>query len=170
MATYTGADVAGFTAYHEERGRTVPGTWDDAKINASLLVASEWIDDTYGSSFIGEKVGGFLQEREWPRVNAVVPDPRYIYVIPTDEIPEKVIHAVYEATFRDATTPGSLLVDYTPGKYNSVSIDGAVSVDYRNFTSAFETQTTYPIIDRLLKDLMDLRSTSSTYSSPLLRV
>jgi hypothetical protein len=172
MAKYSTATVAGFTDYHAARGRELPGTWDEDLINAALLVASEWIDNVYGASFIGQKVGGFTQDREWPRIAAVIEDPRYGYAFPSDAIPDKLIEAVYEAAFRQAVNPGSLLVDYTPAKYKSVSIDGAVSVEYAQFSSAYQTQTSYPIIDQLLYWLLCNSSSAavSSYSGSIIRV
>lgn len=170
MAKYATASVEGFVDYHEQRGKIVPATWEDSTIEAALLVASEWIDGIYGSSFIGEKADGYPQEREWPRINAVIENYKYTYVVPSSEIPTKVLQAVYEAAFRQAQSPGSLLVDYTPGKYNSVSVDGAVSVDYRHFTFASDAQTSFPIIDQLLFDYLNSWGNVSSYSGPAIRV
>ena len=171
MAKYAGTTVDGFAVYHEARGREIPGTWDDEKIEASLLNASEWIDDRYGPSFLGYKTDGFLQDREWPRTTAVVTTSIPPYIIGNDVIPERVIHAVYEAAWRDAGVPGSLSVDYTPNKYNSVSIDGAVSVEYANINFASDIQMTIPVIDALLAPLLDLNVTGfSAYSGASSRV
>lgn len=172
MAKYTGATVTGFTAYHEVRGQEIPGTWDEAYIEATLLVGSEWIDRTYGALFVGSKTGGFLQDRQWPRINAMVVEGINIYTFPNDTIPELVINAVYEAAWRQANNPGSLLVDYTPGKYKSVSIDGAVSVDYAQFTSAYDIQKTFPAIDQILWPLFDPTASGSfsSYSGDVARV
>lgn len=170
MTKYTLATVAGFTEYHEDRGTTIPGTWDDAKIESALLIASEWIDRTYGAMFIGEKTDGYTQSREWPRINAVIKDVRYTYVIPNNEVPQSLIFAVYEAAYRHAANPGSLLVDYTPNKYKSVSISGAVSVDYNLFTFSSEVQNSFPVIDQLLNDLLDSRDSFASYSGSIERV
>ncbi|AHJ10699.1 hypothetical protein P106B_16 [Rhizobium phage vB_RglS_P106B] len=172
MAKYTTATVAGFETYHEARGRERPGTMTDPIVEAALLVASEWIDRVYGSSFIGRKTGGFVQVREWPRIGAVIIDPRYGYAFPSDAIPEQLTNAVYEAAWRQANSPGSLLVDYTPGKYSSVSVDGAVAVQYRQFSSAADVQTSYPIIDQLLYWLLDSDSGAylSSFSGGVVRV
>lgn len=172
MAKYTTTTAEGFETYNEDRGRTVPGTWDASKINVALLVASEWIDRIYGPSFIGQKTAGFLQVREWPRIGAAIVDPKYGYAFPNDVIPDQVTNAVYEAAFREATTPGSLQVDYTPGKYKSVSVDGAVSVEYASFNFASDVQTTYPIIDQLLYWLIDTDSGAamSSFSGAVVRV
>ncbi|QWY83166.1 putative structural protein [Rhizobium phage RHph_X2_24] len=154
MAKYSTTNVAGFTAYHEARGRTVPGTWDNVDIEAALLVASEWIDNKYGPSFIGFKTDGFLQDREWPRTGAVTDtDPPYTFL--NDAIPDRVTNAVYEAAWRQASNPGSLSVDYTPAKYKRVSVDGAVSVEYAGVNFVNDLQTQIAIIDQILSPLLD---------------
>lgn len=166
---YSTASVAGFTEYHEQRGRVIPGTWDGGDIEAALLVASEWVDNIYGNLFIGQKTDGFLQEREWPRINASILDVRYPYMFGRDEIPERITKAVYEAAFRQASSPGSLMIDYTPGKYKSVNIHGAVAVEYEQFAFASEVQSTYPIIDSLLSVLLTTANQLSAYSSSTIR-
>lgn len=148
-------DKAGFESYHESRGRELPGTWDDDVIEAALLVASEWIDNIYGAQFSGQKTGGFDQEREWPRSGAYATVPPAPHLFPDDVTPDRVIKATYEAAWRQASTPGSLQVDYTPGKYKSVSIDGAISVDYAQFSQATDIQTQIGIVDSLLWPLLN---------------
>lgn len=160
-------DATGFEAYFTARNKNISGSWHTTAINAALLVASEWIDGCYGNFFIGEKTGGFTQEREWPRKSATVVEKqsRYslepsfgfvaYYTFPDTEIPERVINATYEAAYRQLTTPGSLEVDYTPGKYKSVSIDGALSVEYQQINSYTEVQLQIGAVDRLLWPLLD---------------
>lgn len=169
MAKYSTVTEAGFITYNEERGRTIPGTADTDDINSALLVASEWIDNTYGDLFVGQKTAGFLQDREWPRTGAAVNDPRYGYAFSDSEIPQRVNEAVYEAAWRQLISPGSLLVDYTPRKYKSVDIDGAIAVEYTQFSSSAEIQTTYPIIDQLLGPLLRDEATYSSYSGASVR-
>lgn len=153
MAKYSNTSVQGFTDYMTERGRDIPGTWTEEMIDAALLVASEWIDGVYGRMFAGQKAGGFLQDREWPRTGAYS-NTYPVYTFPSDVIPEQIASAVYEAAFRQATNPGSLLVDYTPGKYKRVAIEGALSVEYASFTNASEIQTQFGIIDMILEPLL----------------
>lgn len=149
---YGSAD--GFKTYHTERGRSIPTTLTDAQIQSALLVASEWLDFRYGGSFIGTKTDGYLQEREWPRKNAVVQDyPSYIFA--DNEIPVQVIQATYEAALRQINSADSLTTDYTPSKYKSVSVAGAVSVEYATFDGAFSTQLQIPIVDSLLSSLLN---------------
>ena len=151
--------AAGFVDYHEARGRVIPGTWDDDSIESALLAASEWIDNVYGPSFIGYKTEGFEQEREWPRTSAIVVSNEYTpFTYDTDAIPGRVVKATYEAAWRHATTPGSLMTDYTPGKYKSVSIDGAMSVEFRQFDNAYEVQVQIGAVDTLLWPLLDCAS------------
>lgn len=171
MAKYAGATFDGFVEYHEARGREIPDTWDEQLVNSALLVASEWIDGTYEKSFVGYKTGGFDQERSWPRSSAIT-NTWDNHVIPSDVVPTQVINAVYEAAFRQATSPGSLLVDYTPGKYKKVAIEGALSVEYASFNFASDVQTTYPVIDQILADLLDanLSANFSAFSGSITRV
>jgi hypothetical protein len=124
-------------------------------MNSSLLVAAEWIDGIYGEQFAGIKTDGFTQDREWPRTGAVTnTDPPYLF---TDtQIPDRVINAAYEAAWRHGNNPGCLEVDYTPGKYKSVSVDGALSVQYREIDGA-DIQIQIAAIDRLLWPLLDCK-------------
>lgn len=161
-------DATGFDDYFTARGKDIPGTWTTQDIEAGLLVASEWIDGIYGSSFVGYKTGGFTQEREWPRTNATVVENVKLYTFDrssymdgpaytfgTNEIPDRVKNATYEAAFRHLTTPWSLETDYTPGKYKSVSIDGALSVEYNQINSYTEVQLQIAAVDRLLWPLLE---------------
>lgn len=168
-------DATNFAAYWEARGIELPGTLDDTAINAALLVASEWIDGVYGPSFVGHKTGGFTQEREWPRTSAVVQASGVwgeYYTFAIDAIPDRVRNAAYEAAYRQAITPGSLQVDYTPSKYTSVTVEGAISVDYAPFTNANEIQIQISAIDKLLSPLLNESSSASTsnLSGPVSRV
>lgn len=169
MAKYVAATIEGFTSYHEERGRIIPGTWDEEKIESSLLVGSEWIDGSYGESFSGYKTGGFLQDRQWPRTSASS-NTYPIYIFGVNEIPQILINAVYEAAYREAANPGSLLKDYTPGKYRRVSIDGALSVEYAGFSLASDIQTTFPVIDRILAPLLTSSSSFASFTGSSSRV
>lgn len=157
-------DATGFAAYWAARGVELPGTLDDDAIDAALLVASEWIDGVYGPSFVGHKTSGFLQEREWPRTSAVVQASGQwgeYHTFATDAIPDRVKNAAYEAAYRHVITPGSLQVDYTPAKYKSVSVEGAISVDYAMFSNASEVQIQISAIDKLLWPLLDQNAIGS---------
>lgn len=143
--------VAGFKSYMEGRGKVIPVTWEDDDIEAALLVASEWIDGKYQPSFPGLKVGLRAQIREWPRTGAF---DIYGYNLPPDAVPREIENATYEAAFRQASKPGSLTVDFTPGKYKRVSVDGAISVDYTQFTWAADIQTQIAIVDAILYPIL----------------
>lgn len=151
----------GFRDYHESRGRTVPFNWDDDVITAALLVASEWLDNAYDALWYGYATAGYTQERKWPRAAAMT-NTFPVYVFPDDAIPDQVVKAVYEAAFREATTAGSLTADFTPLKYKSVNVSGAVAVEYVLPNSASDTQLQIPVISALMNQLIDPNKNSST--------
>ena len=142
-----------FTDYLTSRGFEIPNDWDDEKINAALLVASEWLDSQYENLWIGYKVT-FEQERSWPRQLAVVQFYPY-HVYSTTDIPDQVVKATYEAAKRELTSQGSLQVDFQPSQYSSVSIYNAVTVEYNSNSSAGDVQVQIPIIQSLMSDLLD---------------
>lgn len=146
-------NASDFEEYLSSRGFEIPVDWDDEKINAALLVASEWLDSQYESIWIGYKVD-YNQERSWPRQLAVVQTyPFYVYG--TNEIPDEVVKATYEAAKRELTSQGSLQVDFQPSQYNSVSVYNAVTVEYNSNASAGDMQTQIPIIQSLMVKLLD---------------
>jgi len=142
-----------FEEYLASRGFELPADWDEEKINAALLVASEWLDNQYESIWIGNKLD-YNQERSWPRQLAVVQTYPY-YVYQTNEIPVEVIKATYEAAKRELISQGSLQVDFQPSQYNSMSIYNAVTVEYNSNASAGDIQTQIPIIQSLMSKLLD---------------
>lgn len=148
-------DVESFRNYHTARGRTIPTTWSDDNITSILLLSTEWIDNTYEDSFIGYKTGGYEQVMSWPRTSAQIQ--KYPYHVFSDtEIPDKVINATYEVAYRELTTPGTLDKDFSPEKYDSVSVSGAVSVSYnKNLSQTSDVQTRFAIVEKILSDLFD---------------
>lgn len=154
MADFYGT-AAGFDAYLTARGRAIPAGTDPEK-EAALLVASEWIDAVYGGSFSGSKTGvaGVRRDqiRAWPRTGAW--ENIDYSTFPNDAIPREVEYATYEAAQRQMTTPGSLSLDYTPGKYKSVAVSGAISVTYAQFSAAADVQTQFTLIDQILAPLL----------------
>lgn len=155
-------NVDDFKEYFTLRGKVVPEEWDNSKIESALLVSSEWLDHQFENSWIGYKVK-FEQERSWPRQSAVVQSFPY-HVYKTDEIPEQVVKATYEAAFRELTKQGSLQVDFTPNKYKSVSVSGAISVEYNSLSYASDVQTEIPVIEDLMSVLTD-STKSGAFSS-----
>ncbi len=137
-------------AYWADRGMTVPGSWTDQNITKALLVASEWIDGKYETAFSGRRAVP-RQERAWPRTGAFDIEGNSFA---SSDTPRELLAAVYEATFRQMTTAGSLSVDFTPGKYKRASVDGAVSVEYAAFTYAHEVQTQFEAIDRAIAPIL----------------
>lgn len=159
---------AGFVAYHTARGRAAEiADHDDDEIAAARLVASEFVDARYLASFPGLKVGMRAQVREWPRQGG---SDRYGYAIPETSVPVEVENATYEAALRQLNSPGSLAVDWTPNKYKSVSVDGAVSATYNTFSSAADVQTQFAIIDQILAPILTGASNIASYSGAINRI
>lgn len=143
--------VQEFYDYCEARGIELPGTMaDDEEAARALLVASEWIDTGYRDLFPGEKMLFRAQVREWPRRNAF--DDRNHWI--GNDIPQEVINATYEAAAIHANSPGSLSVNFTPSKYKSISVDGAVSIEFQTFESAIEAQTEFLNVKRVLAPIL----------------
>lgn len=153
--------AAAFETYHEARGRTISASWTDAVIEAALLVSSEWLDGKYSNVWSGYATDGFTQVRQWPRTTAVTNTfPQYVFS--TSEIPDNVVYATYEAAFRELTTSGSLQKDFTPSKYNKVSISGATSVEYNSaMNQSSDIQLQIPFIESLMEPLINLSSQGS---------
>ena len=151
----------GFVDYHEARGRTVPASWvlpGATVIQSARLVASEWLDASYGGVWIGEPTDGFTQDRQWPRTGATTQG----YTFPDDITPERVINAAYEAAWQQATKPGAFQTVFNPQKYTSVSIDGAVSIDYNlNMTSVADMQVQLQVVEQLMQPLIDPNKSGS---------
>ena len=144
MATYGNATA--YRTYHTERGVSVCSV-TDPQISAALLVSSEWIDSKYRSMFDGTKVGLRSQVREWPRVSAF---DYHGYLISSDSVPDEITSASYEAALIHLTGAQALSVNWTPAQYRSVAIDGAISLEYANFSSSSEIQTQFRKIDEIL--------------------
>lgn len=160
--------LQGFKDYQSGRGNsTIIVDLEDSQIETALLIASEWLDNTYRNVWPGEKFGQRGQVRDWPRSDAFDfnKDP-----VDYKTVPIEVERATYEAALRHILNPGSLSVDWTPNRYNRVSVDGAISVQYRNFIQASEVQTRYAIIDQMLSVLISGQGNVSDLSGRVTRV
>lgn len=155
--------ATGYVAYHEARGRAIhPDHVDD--IETALLVASEWLDGSF--DWPGYKVGPReTQTRSWPRF--WVQD-RDHYPVDSASVPVEVEHATYEVAFRWMADDTVLSADHTPERYKRVSIDGALSVEYRGLGAA-EVQKQFPILAIILEPLLG-RSGNSPISSGMARM
>lgn len=141
--------IAGYTAYHLARNHDIPVS-DEDEILAALLVASEWLDARFRTQY-----GGYInnnsrdQIRDWPRESAY--DVRLNLLL---GIPREVDNATYEAAAISLATPGALSVNFTPGKYKAVSVDGAVSVTYASINSVAEAQAQFAIVNETIAPVL----------------
>jgi hypothetical protein len=67
-------------------------------------------------------------------------------------------------------SPGVLAVDWTPARYKSASVVGAVSVTYATFNSVLDLQTHFAIVDQILSPILYSGQMSSPLSGPTTRV
>lgn len=152
MTDYYGT-VAGADAYHLARGNSA--VWDDddvddAEKEVALLLASEWLDQNYGSSFHGTKTGKRDQLREWPRDNAYD-----AYGVVIFGIPVEIERATYEVALQQIRQNGSLFKTWIAGKdIKSVSVDGAISVTYAGANSLADVQISIPKIGGILAPIL----------------
>lgn len=127
--------TAGADAYFAERGETA--AWDAVSDkDAALVRGSDYVDQRYRkmrgdgrwvSLFVGQKVGGRSQVREWPRTGAVDMNGN---AVDSGSVPIEVETAAYEAAMREGTNPGSLSPDYvTTGSKDRVKV-GPIEVSY----------------------------------------
>lgn len=140
--------VVGYKAYHLARGHDV-AVREDEEIASDLLVASEWIDARFRAQFNGTKTGDRTQIRDWPRTDATD-----IYGHELSGIPRELEYATYEAAAIQGANLGALSVNFTPGKYESVSVEGAVSVKYAKIMNWFEAQTQFAIVNEILAPIL----------------
>lgn len=160
--------VEGFRQYHVARGHPISAEImaDDEAIAGALLVASEWLDARYRGRFPGIKVVGRAQEREWPRMNAT---DIYGEDLGNVIVPREIEAATYEAAAIQAATPGALSVNYTPNKYKSVSISGAISVEYGSIESVADMQTQFAIIAEILATILIVPRGTTSYVGSSIR-
>ncbi|WP_011580559.1 MULTISPECIES: DnaT-like ssDNA-binding protein [Chelativorans] len=139
MAGY--GDDSGFNAWLAENGYTLP---DGAPSPAVLRQrGSVYVDGIYGMNFVGEKTGGWEQERAWPRTGAYAGGS----AIPDDVVPLPVIHASYEAALQEAREPESLsVIGSAAERVKREKVDGAVEVEYQQASSADFAGTLIPVM------------------------
>jgi hypothetical protein len=118
---------------------------------AALIVASEYIDATYGEQFGGEKIGGRSQIWLWPR--------RYAYDIfgetLGDTVPREVEQATYQLAMRQGTAPGSLSGDFNAGEViKRAKVEGAVEVEYAGSGSFSDSQSVFPVVDGIIAPVL----------------
>lgn len=151
--------ATGYKAYHLARGRDETARVD-ADVNQALLVASEWLDGSF--TWPGYQVGvRGTQTRDWPR--SEVWD-RAGWPVDYLTVPVEIEQATYEVAYRWLEDNAVLSPDHTPEKYKSVSIDGALTVQYRGLDAA-TAQKQFPILGVILARLIGGSNASSLSSS-----
>jgi hypothetical protein len=142
------------TAYMAARSYTWTGT--DADKDAALLRGSEYVDSlgmVRPCFWVGTKTGGRAQVRQWPRTGAVdgFGDP-----VANDEVPQEVINATYEASYRELASPGSLNPDYVASDTFKQAKVGPLEVTYATSSDpdAIPTKPVVSVINDLIGPLL----------------
>ncbi len=162
MTTFYGTANA-FVEYCDERGYELDGTLSPSpseEIDQALLRGSMYIDGKYRSRFSGTKSGGRNQDREWPRQDAVDASGE---ALDYAEVPIEVEQATYEAAFREASLPGSLMPDYVQTERVTSERVGPLSVSYAD-SQVMKAEDTYPVIGIIDAILAPLLVTTGTQS------
>ena len=129
MAGY--GDDAGFTTWLAENGYSLPEGAPTAAVLRQR--GSVYLDGLYGLRFVGEKTGGWEQERAWPRTGAYAGGS----AVPDDIVPQPIIHAAYEAALQEAREPESLsLIGSAAERVKRERVEGAVEVEYQAASSS----------------------------------
>lgn len=151
--------AAAYKAYHLARARD-ESSRDDDDIEQALLIASEWLDGMY--DWPGYKrYNRETQTRDWPRTHV---EDRDGWPVDYQTVPIEVEQATYEVAFRWLADPTVLTPDFTPEKYRRVSIDGALSVEFRGL-DASQVQKQFPVLGTILARLLGGSSASSLTTS-----
>jgi hypothetical protein len=147
--TVAGADAYALSIGNTAWGELTPEAKNSALVRGSLYVDSysrRYLDGDFKCwlTFIGQKTGGWLQEREWPRTG--------IPGLPSNVIPAQIEYAAYEAAIREGTNPGSLNPDIDRTalvkreKVDVLEVTYAISDD----ANAGSLLPVFPAIDSLL--------------------
>ncbi len=112
-------------SYHDGLGNT-GWTGDDAVKQSAILRAMAWLES---QPWKGRKLD-YSNALSWPRADVV---DREGYVVPEDEVPDGVVKALCEAALIEIESAGILRPSLERGgQVKSESIDGAVSVTYKD--------------------------------------
>ena len=169
MSVY--GDITQASTYHDARGQGA--RWDAiTDQDAALQRGSDYIDQRYReklksgrwlSMFSGTRTDGRSQDREWPRTGAADYEGNEIA---SDEIPDEVLHATFEAALLEGEEPGSLSPQYVASEQAKREKVGPIEVEYRD-TGSMDTpnRPKVPQIDEIISPVLTPR-----YDYPAVRV
>jgi hypothetical protein len=138
---------------------------DEALAEQALRRATIWVDATYRPRFPGWRTNYRAQALEWPRQGAYDQNviPQYV---PSDEVPIEIKRACVIAAVREKASSGSLSPDVTPGQIKkSVSVDGAVAVEYAIGSGVADQRPVVTMIDDVLASLLSTGRGATLYGS-----
>jgi hypothetical protein len=151
-------NVAGFKAYHKDRGNDLPTGTSSGGIEDALVNGTDYVDRRFRTRFIGRRKED-VQRLQWPRTLARYRDGR---LIDPDSLPQELLEAVYEyglislseelAPVPTVDESGALVqrtrVKVGPIETETEFAEGAQKTDFKE----------YPLIDALLRELITPKS------------
>lgn len=144
--------------YHESVGHTAwaagASSPDTLRIQAKIRGAA-YIDRKYAGQWPGTRLNGRSQSMAWPREDAYDQEGE---LIADDSVPREVIHAAYEAEWREFQEPGSLSPDVTPSQQVLSERVGSIAVTYSDTTSLSASIPIVTEIDEILGNIIGVRS------------
>lgn len=138
---------AGFTEYAAAMGYTVPA----GDVLPAIVRGSVYVDGVYGERFTGVQAD-MMNDRAWPRIGATI----YGSTLASDVIPNRVIHAAYEAALAELRAPGSLSIIVSGSARVVREKVGDLEVQYANPGSdaVLDAQPVLTVIEGLLAPLL----------------
>lgn len=148
--------LADADAYHAARGRAEWAAGNVDARTAALVRGSDYVDQRYTSAgcpatFPGRRAGGRTQDREWPREGVV---DREGNPVDAATVPVEVVHASYEAAYRELRAPGSLTPDYVPAEQVTREKVGPIETSYATGAGSQPNRPFVPAIDEILAGLL----------------
>lgn len=151
--------IADINAYALARGLTFAITGaDTALAEEAARRAFVWLDATYRPYLSGYRTNYErpAQAGEFPRTN-MYDQSDIAQLIASDVIPVEWVAAHCEAAIREKASSGSLSPDITPGEIiESVTVEGAISVDYAKGAGVSGQKPIVSVIDNILAPLISI--------------
>lgn len=155
--------VTDLLAEARRTGLTCP---DNVDLEAALIRATSWLDSYVNWS--GARTNGRNQGLQFPRKDMYDAEG---YLIDSEGIPIEIKKALTYATIKEASQAGILSPEIQKSKtVKSVSVDGAVSLEYADAVTLEDQRLVLTAVDDILKTLVkNLHIASRVIQSEALR-
>jgi hypothetical protein len=159
------ATLAQASTYHTAQNNAAWAAADTTSQEAALRRATLWIDATYRSRWIGERVNGRSQSLDWPRYGVTDVDG---WAVDYATIPAEIVSATCDAAVREVVTPFCLTPDVVMGREKVLTgVKGITWEPLRKAGSAADLIPVLTAVEGLLGRLIS--TTSQAVTTTLLR-